>query len=329
MQTNNTTCKVSLIIPVQNANEELCILLKLIPRWHALPNEIIIIDSSKPRLKLPEDFESFTKKLKIKLLLIHNDNLYPGHARNIGITNASNFLLAFLDTSTHPTKEWLSNNLNIINHSDADGVWGATCYKADNFSTKIFRACTYGEKPITTLPGSIFKKNVFDKCGLFIESVRAGEDGDWMSRVNLQNINVINSSQFLNYNQLNNLSFFSLLKKWFIYNTFVARLPFFRAHKDYYYYAISFLAVLIAYNWNMILASWDEESFLYIPNITKISILIIFIIYAYIRGIFLPYKKGVSLKFIFPINFIFIFIFSAILDATKALAFTYSKFRKR
>lgn len=325
---SNIKCKVSLIIPVQNANEELLKLLKLIPRWNALPNEIIIIDSSKPKLRLPEDFETYCEKFQIKFLLIHSDNLYPGHARNIGIINATNFLLAFLDTSTHPTKDWLSNSLKIINDNDADGVWGNTYYEAYSYSTKIFRACTYGVKPIKTLPGSVFKKNVFDKCGLFIESVRAGEDGDWMSRVNLQNINMKSSQQFLNYKQLNNSSFFSLIKKWFVYNSFVAMLPFFRAHKDYYYYAISLIAVLIAFNWNMIIASWDEESFFYIPNVTKISIAVILVTYIYLRGILLPLKKGVKKKFIFPFNFIFISVLSFILDATKALAFTYSKFKK-
>ena len=43
------------------------------------------------------------------------------------------------------------------------------------------------------------------------------------------------------------------------------------------------------------------------------------------RGILLPCKKGVSLRFIFPINFIFIALLSGFLDLTKALAFGYSK----
>ena len=42
---------------------------------------------------------------------------------------------------------------------------------------------------------------------------------------------------------------------------FGAKLPFFRAHKDYYFYAISFVAVIIAFNWNWILASWDDKVF--------------------------------------------------------------------
>ena len=82
----------------------------------------------------------------------------------------------------------------------------------------------------------------------------------------------------------------------------------------------------MAFNWNAVLASWDSESALYIPNITKISALVILISYIFIRGIFIPKRKGVSLKFIFPINFIFISFFSAILDFVKVSAFVFGKF---
>ena len=149
-----------------------------------------------------------------------------------------------------------------------------------------------------------------------------------MSRADLQEINIATSEEILNYDQLNSMSIKKLIKKWFRNNVFGAKLPFYRAHRDFYYYAISFVAVVIAFNWNWILASWDEESNFYIPNITKISILIILIIYIFMRGIFLPRKKGVNLSFIFPINFIFICLLSALLDLTKALAFAYSKFNR-
>jgi len=85
---------------------------------------------------------------------------------------------------------------------------------------------------------------------------------------------------------------------------------------------------VIAFNWNWILASWDEESIFFIPNITKISVLMIFIIYVFLRGVYLPRKKGVNLGFIFPINFIFIALLSGFLDLTKALAFGFSKLYK-
>ena len=161
-----------------------------------------------------------------------------------------------------------------------------------------------------------------------METARAGEDGDWMSRAELQKINMTFSDKFLKYGELNHISLKKLLKKWFRNYTFSAKLPFFRAHKDLYYYAISVFAVLVAFNWNRVLASWDEESIFFIPNITNISILIIFGIYIFMRGIYIPYNKGIRLRFIFPLNFIFIALLSGFLDLTKALAFGYSKLIK-
>ena len=319
---------ISLIIPSRDAEERLLQLLHCIPNWKMIPNEIIIIDSSENKISIPKDFESFTKNLNIQLLIIHETNLYPGHARNIGISKSKNSILAFLDTSTFPTNEWLYSGYNLMKNNNSEGVWGNTYYQAKTYPSKIFRACTFGTKPIRTFPGSILNKKIFNRCGLFIESTRAGEDGDWMSRAELQKINISYSEEILNYDQLNSMSIKKLIKKWFRNYKHTAKLPFFTAHKNYYYYGISFVAVLVAYNWNRVIAAWDQESIFFIPNITTISVISIFIIYILIRGILLPRKKGVNIRFIFPINFIFIFMLSALLDLTKALAFTFSKFDK-
>tara|TARA_B100000795_G_C22799001_1_gene440830 strand:+ start:1131 stop:2111 length:981 start_codon:yes stop_codon:yes gene_type:complete len=320
---------ISLIIPSHNDVSNLMQLLTSIPDWEIIPSEIIIVDSSDSQPLIPKDFVFFTKKFDIKILILHEKNLYPGHARNIGINNATSHLVAFLDTSTYPTRKWLSTGLNQMNYLKSDGIWGNTYFNADMFISKTFRACTYGAKPIRTFPGSIFKKNVFSRCGLFIESTRAGEDGDWMSRADLQNINMATTEEFLNYNKLNHKSLSYLVKKWFRNYVYGAKLPYIRAHKDYYYYGMSFIAVLLAFNWNRVVAAWDEESIFYIPSITKISLLLVIILYIFIRGIFFPRKKGINFSFIFPINFIFIALLSGLLDLTKALAFAYSRLNKK
>jgi len=66
----------------------------------------------------------------------------------------------------------------------------------------------------------------------------------------------------------------------------------------------------------------------FIPNVTKISVLIIILTYLFLRGVVLPMRKGASLKFIFPLNFILISLMSFFLDLTKTIAFGYSKFFK-
>jgi hypothetical protein len=320
---------VSLIIPFKSdksEKEKLFTLLRGIPNWKEVSNEIIIINTDQKQLSFPSDIELFIKQHNINFCIFHQEGLYPGQARNIGIYNASNSLLAFLDTSTHPSNDWLSNGLHIININNCEGVWGKTYYQAKNFLPKIFRASTYGEKPIQTLPGSILHKNVFKKCGLFIESTRAGEDADFMSRAKLHNVNICESEIFLNYDKLDKISFKEIIKKWYRNYFHAASMPYLRAHKDIYFYGISFLAIIIAYNWNRVFDPTGIENDFFIPNVTKISILIIFLAYLFLRGVLLPIRKGTPLKFIFPLNFIFISLMSFFLDLTKTIAFGYSKF---
>lgn len=319
---------VSLIIPSQNAEKNLFQLLRHLVNWEIIPSEIIIIDSSRIKLNIPNEFKLFTEKKNIRLLVVHERSLYPGHARNIGINKATNSILAFLDTSTHPTKKWLSSALHILQAKGVQGVWGNTYYKADTYIASLIRASTYGSKPLQTLPGSVVEKNIFNRCGLFIESTRAGEDGDWMSRTSLHKIKLSNPEEVLNYGELDRITIGGLLKKWFRNYSFSGKLPHRRTQKDLYYYLLSFVTVLIAYNWNKVIAAWDTESVYFIPNVTKISLLVIIFIYVAIRGILLPKKKGIDCKFIFPMNFIFIAAISFLIDATKALAFGYSRFRK-
>lgn len=320
--------EVSLIIPNNSDEEKLSTLLSSMLDWIATPNEIIIINTSSNEIFIPNDFKSFYKDKNIHFYILQKKNMYPGGARNYGVKKAKNSLLAFLDTSTHPSNDWLSHGLEIIENGNYEGVWGSTYYEANLFISRIFRACTYGEKPIKTFPGSILHKDVFIKCGLFIESARAGEDGDFMSRVDLHNINITKSENFLKYDKLDRMNFTEIVKKWYRNYFHTAKMPYFRPHKDIYFYAISLVAVIAAYNWNRIVDPTGTGNELFIPNITKISILLIFLIYLYIRGIYLPLKKGSNIKKIFPFNFIIISFLSAILDLTKILAFVKSKFHK-
>jgi len=86
------------------------------------------------------------------------------------------------------------------------------------------------------------------------------------------------------------------------------------------------LAIIIAFNWNRVFDPTGIENDFFIPNITKISVLVIFLAYLFLRGVVLPMRKGSSLKFIFPLNFILISIMSFLLDLTKTIAYGYSKF---
>ena len=56
---------VSLIIPNKSDEDKLSILLSSMLNWKAIPNEIIIINTSENEIFIPNDFRSFCKNKNI------------------------------------------------------------------------------------------------------------------------------------------------------------------------------------------------------------------------------------------------------------------------
>jgi len=320
------SAKVSLVIPNQNSNDKLSLLLNCIIDWDTFPNEIVIIDSSSSKLITHDHFDRFCQLNKINLKILHKKNLYPGAARNIGIKESANSLVGFLDVLTLPHPKWLSDSLREFSDESVDGVWGYTEYQTSNRFEEIVRAATYGVLPVKTLPGSLIKKNTFSYSGLFIESTRAGEDSDWIARVNLHCLNFKDSSYPTAYSGLKGLSLVALIKKWYRNYLFGSKLPYLNAHKGIYFYAAGISLLVIAFNWNSLsynagMNGWDLSSPTYIPNVTKISFALLSSLYFLVRGIYIPRLKGVPWKFLLPVNIFPLIFISLILDVVKTFSF--------
>ncbi len=316
---------LSLIIPHQNQLDELNLLFESIIKLNDLPREIIVVDSSNRPISVIQKFEDFCSSHQISLIILMEESLYPGHARSLGITKASYPILAFLDTQTLPENNWLSSYNDLIQNEDRDGILGSTLYEAKTFQEKAIRGATFGCRPITTLPGSIIRKSVFDKTGVFLPNTRAGEDADWMERTKLFDIKFDFSSSFLSYTGLFSISLSAILKKWYRNYIHTSKLPFFKPHRDFYLYMFFIFLIVVAYNWNSVIASWDPADDLYIPNITKIMFGSLALLYSVVRGILMPLKKGVRLAFLFPFGFIAILLISFLIDLVKFFAFTRTK----
>lgn len=322
--------EVSLIIPCLNSEDGLNKLLTNIITWSIFPAEILVIDSSTIKPNVSKNFSDFCDYQNIALKVIEKNNLYPGKARNIGIQSSSYPALAFLDIATIPSQIWLEFAWKELTEKKIDGIWGSTVYEANSWFQNIIRAVTYGNLPITTLPGSLIYSKVFETSGLFIGSTRAGEDADWMSRVGLHDFKFIKSTEHTTYNGLTEMTFIGLIKKWYRNYLFSAKLPYLNAHKDIYFYFVAFFLMAVAFNWNNLsydysISGWNTDSFAYIPNITKVSILFFTSLYISARCIYLPFRKGVSLSFLF-LNMPAIILLSIILDTVKATAFFHARF---
>lgn len=313
---------ISLIIPHSNQLVDLVNLLNGIDKWDLKPDEIIIVDSSDNERQVNRSITEVLIKIGVKFELIHRSQAYPGAARNIGIKISKGKFIAFLDVKTIPQKNWLNSAMNQLStHPDAGGVFGSTQYIANNYIAKLIRMATYGVSPLRTLPGSLFRPDTINISGQFIGSTRAGEDADWMIRLKLHKVNILDAKSIIAYDGLDNIKLSSLLQKWFRNYKYAANLPYLWAHKSLYYNSLVVLLLFVAFNWNWIVAGWNSESDFYIPHFTKIVLYSVLISYTFVRGIWAPIKKGATLSDLMPLKWIFVVCISAILDLTKTLAF--------
>jgi len=289
------------------------------------PFEIIIIDSFGLGGYDKKQLQAICQSTCPFHIISHNERLNPGAARNIGVEKASGDFIAFIDIMTIPRINWLSDYLKLINTGEmVDIMWGSTVYDVNNSGLMPYvRDSIYGVDPIRTLPGSVIRKNVFLRVGLFLENVRTGEDSEWMNRTRYLNIVSIDSGLVAaDYYGLLRLNFKNLLKKWLVSYRASGRLEYYKWQRQLAIFIALPYFIFLAYNWNWLVTEWQISSFFYIPHITKIVIIIPLIIYFFYRGIFLPRNKGVKLfPGILPIRFLMLFFVGAALDIVKFYAF--------
>jgi len=314
--------KISLIIPA-DANEFYIedVLINVL-QWSLSPSEVIIIVTSQKKIKIDKHILKEFKKKNINLNLIYKKNFFPGAARNVGILKAKYDYLVFLDMNTLPySKDWLKINFKYILKNKLKGVTGQTYYLASNKTEKIIRAATYGKASLSTIPGSIFlKKSVF-KVGFFDPITRAGEDTDWIKRLNNNNLNIKSAIHPVFYKGLYNTNYSIILKKWFRNYYYSSHLPHMSPQKNFYITMLFSIFFFLVYNLNLLILQWQSHDELYFPHITKIFLMTSFVIYTFIRGVLMPMRKKIDLKYLFPYNFFFVTIFSISLDIVKMLTF--------
>ena len=125
------------------------------------------------------------------------------------------------------------------------------------------------------------------------------------------------------YKAIINKSLIYLSKKWFLYYSKSAQNYNVDVERQRFFY-LSFFSIsilTITFFWNDVFADWNDESLLYLPNITKINLLILTLIYLITRLIIIPKKKQIIFRkysFIEIIKFVFI---SILLDVIKLFAF--------
>jgi len=327
----NAPVEVSIIIPSNHSHIDLIeISLQVANQCHT-PAEIIIIDTSNDTGECPKTIKKQCDELGIRLVYHKREQAYPGHARNLGIQLARCQFIGFIDVKTIPKRDWIKQAIDLLQKNPGIlGVWGKTTFEALSTFEKLSRDGIFGRLPRRTLPGTIIDRTVLTKVGTFIEWTRAGEDTDWMQRVDLFALNFASpSTATLTYTGLLNKSPVDVGKKWLRNYTASRSLPHLFPQKILTWIIVYPAMVLMAFNWNNLVAGWETGSLFYIPNITKIAAIMPATFYIALRGVVIPFWRGVPLTDIFPLRWINIAVVCLIGDATKVLMFLIPRKRHR
>jgi hypothetical protein len=313
---------LSIIIPSRDDRKLLLILFDKLIELKIECSEIIVIDSSEYFEHIPGKYINYFESINIKFHHISKNALYPGASRNEGIKICTSEYIGFLDTKTLPNKNWKNIYYELVSNKEYDGVLGKTVYASKNYLEKIIIASSYGFLPLSTIPGSIFKKNKFLEVGYFLPKMKVSEDSEWLLRLNLHNFKLIKLREHsVSYALNSTFNFFSILKKWFKSYRSAQSAPHLKDHKAMYVFFFSILLIGFSLNWNWLFAKWDESSIFYINHVSTIVINVIILNYILFRSFVIPVKKGASIKYLLQGNFILILIFSFLLDLLKIFAF--------
>ena len=322
------TLPVSLVIPCGADEVALASVLAAVESGTCWPAEVLVVDASQQlqgRAPCADPFSSLVQVIESP------GPLFPGAARNLGCDAASMDWLAFLDLNTLPSPQWLEAVYALAQqHPGVELVLGATRYRSQGWQRRLFISAIYGERPLPTLPGSLVHRSVFGRVGGFLPDIRAGEDTDWLVRINQFSIPHISGlSTPLIYSAVPG-SLGALAVKWFRNYRSSAPVVFhLEAHKTIYVVAANLIILFIAFNWNAIAADWRESSSFYIANITKVIFAGIVLAYLLIRGLVMPLRRGSAVKTVLPLRWVVIGLLCAVLDLAKLLAFVLPPWRHR
>jgi glycosyltransferase involved in cell wall biosynthesis len=176
---------VSAIIPVYNGEHFLARAINNILSQQHHPLEIIIIDdgSTDNTAKIAESYPN--------TIYYFQENTGPAAARNQGIKLAKGNVTAFLDVDDLWSDHKLAIQLQCLEENlDVEIVQGLI-QKVKYLALKtgeILSSHFYEPYQHSLLGSSIYRSSVFEKVGLFDESMMYGEDVDWYIRAWENNI---------------------------------------------------------------------------------------------------------------------------------------------
>jgi glycosyltransferase involved in cell wall biosynthesis len=166
---------VSVVIPVFNGERFLREAVESVLAQKYSPVEIIIVDDGST-----DGTATVARSLSETVRYLHQTNQGPAAARNRGIKQARGSLIAFADADDlWPADKFELQLPYLITAPAIEIVMGRiqqvllSATKADEFAEPAFSV---------NLGSAVIRKSVFERVGLFDETMRYSEDVDWFMR---------------------------------------------------------------------------------------------------------------------------------------------------
>jgi glycosyltransferase involved in cell wall biosynthesis len=180
---------VSVIVPVFNAASFLPQAIASIDRQAYSPFEIIVVDDGST-----DNSAEVARNLPSVSSYFRQENQGPSAARNLGLKHARGEFIAFLDADD----EWPVGKLDLqIGRLRAepqlDVVLGRIQYISLPGAEDIDIAFETEDRTLTHvhLGSGVYRAPVFERVGLFEESLRYSEDVDWFMRAREEDISMV------------------------------------------------------------------------------------------------------------------------------------------
>ena len=165
--------RISVITTTKSKTKNIVRLAKSLYPFYDKLYEFIIVDAGTSDIyELVIDSFKFPK-------IVDGIGSTRGGGKNIGIKKATGDVIVFLDDDVEVTKDWLSELLKSLKHSDAVAGWSPNPNGKD-----LPRVSIDIEGQDITLPSCniAYKKEVFSKVGFFDEGMVTAEDIDFNYR---------------------------------------------------------------------------------------------------------------------------------------------------
>lgn len=174
---------VSVIIPVYNGGKYLAEAIQTVRNQHYQSLEIIVVDDGST-----DNTPTVATQFQDSIRYVYQENSGPAAARNRGISMAKGDIIAFLDVDDLWPKDKLKLQVSYLAaHPSVDIIQGSIqqihlSASASNQVLDLTRRDSSKSYKDVNLGSALYRKYVFEKVGLFDETLSFAEDVDWFIR---------------------------------------------------------------------------------------------------------------------------------------------------